>query len=83
MFLNVKRFALASGALGGLAVFLVTLVAVGRGVGKMLGHLDGIFIGYEVTYLGSLVGLLYGFVSGAIAGGFFAIVYNGSLKPKT
>jgi hypothetical protein len=83
MFLNMKRFALASGTLGGLAMLLLTLVAVGRGVGKSLGHLDGIYIGYEVSYMGSVIGLLYGFVSGLIAGSLFAFIYNGSMRAKT
>jgi len=83
MNLNLKGFALASGVIGGLAVFVITLVAAGRGVGQNLGHLSGIFPGYEVTYLGSLIGLAYGFVVGLIAGWLFAVIYNQFTPVKT
>ena len=79
MKLNVKRFALATGTLWGLAIFLITLVAAGRGIGQEhLSHLSAIFIGYQVTYLGSIIGLVYGFVSGAVGGWVFSLIYNGS-----
>lgn len=83
MHLNMKGFALATGALWGLALFLLTLVASVRGVGGTLGHLEGIFIGYKVNYLGTVVGLIYGFVSGLIVGWLFALVYNGFASTKT
>jgi cell shape-determining protein MreD len=80
MQLEVKRFTLASGAVGGLALFVVTLIAAGRGIGNSLSHLSAIFLGYNVTYLGSVVGLVYGFVSGLILGALFAVIYNGSTR---
>ena len=49
--LNAKGFALASGLLWGLAVFVTTLVAAGRGIGNNLSHISAIFIGYQVTCL--------------------------------
>jgi hypothetical protein len=83
MHLSVKGLALATGALGGLALFIVTLVATGRGIGNNLSHISTIFIGYQVTYVGSLVGLAYGFVSGLVAGGLLASVYNSFAGSKT
>ena len=80
MQLNIKRFAFASGAVWGLALFVVTLVAAVRGIGNSLSHLSAIFPGYDVTYLGSLVGLVYGFVSGLLLGALFAVIYNGSTR---
>ena len=74
MQLNVKGFALATGAVWELALFVVTLITAGRGFGATLGHLAGIFAGYEVTYLGSLVGLVYGLVSGLLLGALFAVI---------
>lgn len=84
MHLNVKGFALASGALWGLAIFVITLVGAGRGIGEgHLSHLSAVFIGYQVTYLGSVIGLVYGFVSGLIAGLLFSVIYNRSTTVKT
>ncbi|MBZ5607609.1 MAG: hypothetical protein LAP38_05085 [Acidobacteriia bacterium] len=83
MYLNVKALALATGALWGLALFIITLVAAGRGIGNILSHISAIFIGYQVSYPGSLVGLVYGFVSGLVAGGLLAFVYNAFASPKT
>ena len=80
MHLNVKGFALASGVLWGLALFLITLVAAGRGIGTNLSHLSAVFIGYQISFLGSLIGLLYGFLSGLIAGALFSAIYNTTLK---
>ena len=80
MQLSVKRFALASGTILGLVLFVVTLVAAGRGIGNSLSHISAIFLGYTVTYLGSLVGLVYGFVSGLLLGALFAVIYNGSTR---
>ena len=83
MALNAKGFGLASGVLWGLAIFVITLVAAGRGIGNNLSHLSAIFIGYQVTYIGSVIGLIYGFVAGLIFGWLFALVYNGFGGTKT
>lgn len=76
MKLNLKGFALASAVLWGLAVFLVTLVAVWRGTGEHVGLLSAVYVGYQVSYLGSVIGLIYGFVNGLLAGALFAWLYN-------
>jgi hypothetical protein len=83
MVLNAKGFALASGLLWGLALFVITLVAAARGIGNNLSHLSAIFIGYQVTYIGSVIGLIYGFVAGLILGWMFASIYNGFGGTKT
>jgi len=76
MKLNAKAFALTSGILWGLAVFLVTLTTLWRGGGQHLGLLAGIYFGYRVSYLGCLIGLVYGLVTGLVAGALFAWLYN-------
>jgi hypothetical protein len=83
MHLSVKGLALATGALWGLVLFIITLVAAGRGIGNDLNHISAIFIGYQVSYIGSVVGLAYGFVSGLVAGGLLAGVYNTLASSKT
>ncbi|MGA2589619.1 MAG: hypothetical protein ABSH32_06870 [Bryobacteraceae bacterium] len=82
MQLNAKRFALASGVLWGLALFVITLVAASRGVGEHIRHLNTVYPGYAVSYFGSAIGFVYGFLTGAIAGFLFSVVYNGSLKQE-
>ena len=83
MTLNTKGFAIASGVLWGLALFVITLVAAARGIGNNLSHISAIFIGYDVTYLGSVIGLIYGLVAGLVAGSIFALIYNRSIATKT
>ena len=72
VFMRIDRVALglAAGAVGGLGLFLATLVLVLRGgpvIGPTLGLLGQYFPGYSVTAWGSLVGLFYGYVSGFAA----------------
>jgi peptidoglycan biosynthesis protein MviN/MurJ (putative lipid II flippase) len=83
MALNVKSFALASGLLWGLGLFVMTLVAAARRIGSNLSHISAIFIGYDVTFMGSVIGLAYGFLAGLIAGFLFALIYNRFLGTKT
>jgi hypothetical protein len=83
MQLNVKAFAMAAGALCGVGLAAITLVAAVRGFGLILSHLWAIFPGYQVTYLGSLIGLVYGFVFGVIVGGLFAAIYNRCMPAKS
>lgn len=78
MQLNVKQFGLATGAIWGAALLVLTLVAAARGIGNNLSHISAVFVGYQISYLGSVIGLIYGFVSGLIAGSLFAMVYNAS-----
>ena len=81
VFMRIDRVALglAAGAVGGLGLFLATLVLVLRGgpvIGPTLGLLGQYFPGYSVTAGGSLVGLFYGYVCGFALGWFFATLRN-------
>jgi hypothetical protein len=77
MKLSLKAFALAGGILCGLAVLLVTLVALLRGSpGDHLIIISTIHPGYSVSYLGAIIGMVWGFVDGLIGGAVFAWLYN-------
>jgi len=69
----------ATGAAGGLALFLATILLVLKGgavVGPTLGLLGQYFPGYTVSPSGALLGLLYGVVAGGALGWTFALVRN-------
>jgi protoporphyrinogen oxidase len=71
---------LTLGAIGGITLFLLTLLLVAKGgpvVGPNLSLLKQYFPGYTVTPRGSWVGLFWGFASGFIFGWFFAALRNG------
>jgi hypothetical protein len=77
--LNSVTTGIAFGMLGGLAVFIATILLVIKGgpqVGPHLMLLANYFPGYRVTFLGSFVGLFYGFVSGFISGCVVGWLYN-------
>jgi hypothetical protein len=68
---------LAVGSVGGLSVFLATIILVFKGgevVGPNLALLGQFFIGYTVTTKGAFIGVVYGFIAGFLLGwliGFF------------
>jgi hypothetical protein len=74
--MNLKASAMAGGILGGLLVFVMTLVEAARGFGHALIRLEAFYPGYTVSYAGAFVGLVYGFVSGAIVMAIFCWLYN-------
>jgi protoporphyrinogen oxidase len=81
VFMRVDRIALglATGVVGGVALFVATLALVLKGgpvMGPTLGLLGQYFPGYSVTALGSLVGLFYGSICGFVAGWLFATLRN-------
>jgi protoporphyrinogen oxidase len=81
VFMRIDRVALglATGVVGGLGLFVMTLVLVLKGrpvIGPALGLLGQYFPGYSVTAPGSLVGLFYGYVSGFAIGWLFATLLN-------
>jgi len=83
-FPRIDRVALAAatGAAGGLALFVATLVLVLKGgpvVGPTLGLLGQYFPGYTVTPPGAVLGLLYGFAAGGLLGWTFAALRNTTL----
>ncbi len=77
MKLNTNAFALTSGLVWGIGIFLLTwwIIALGGGPGD-LAFVGKIYIGYDVTPTGSVVGLAWALVDGFIGGAIFAGVYN-------
>jgi hypothetical protein len=79
MHLNVLVNGLALGVIGGMGLFIVTMILVLKGgpvVGPHLGLLAQYLPGYDVTVGGSFIGLGYGLLLGFAAGAFIAWVYN-------
>lgn len=77
MKLNVTAFALASGLLVGLGLFLVTwfVIALDGSTGEVT-VISRVFRGYTISPLGSAIGLLWGFVAGLVGGAIFAGLHN-------
>jgi hypothetical protein len=81
--LNAKAWGIAFGLLGGLSLFLATLILVlkgGENVGQHLSLLAIFFPGYRVTMGGAFVGFVYGFVLGYGIGRIIGGVYNRVLR---
>ena len=76
MILRKSALGLSLGVVWGLAVFVVTLLAIMRGIGHTLGLLGVYYLGYTVSYLGSVVGLVWGFVNGFVGGVLIAWFYD-------
>lgn len=77
--LNARAWGMAFGLLGGLGLFVATIVLVLKGgpdVGAHLGLLANFFPGYRVTGLGAVVGFGYGFVTGYLVGWLISTVYG-------
>lgn len=77
--LHAGVLATVSGMIGGLVLFMMTVLLViqdGPQVGQHLQLLSHYFIGYSVTWGGSLVGLLYGALTGAFLGWAVGYIYN-------
>ena len=81
--LNARAWGIAFGLLGGLSLFLATLILVlkgGENVGQHLSLLAIFFPGYRVTMGGAFVGFVYGFVLGYGIGRIIGGVYNRVLR---
>jgi hypothetical protein len=77
MRLNVKAFALTSGLLWGVGLFLITLwIVLLDGPTAEPTLIGRIYRGYSITPLGSLAGLGWGFFDGLFGGAVFAWLYN-------
>ena len=77
--LNARAWGIAFGLLGGLGLFLATVILVikgGENVGQHLGLLGIFFPGYRVTVAGAFIGFIYGFVTGYGVGRIIGGVYN-------
>lgn len=84
--LNSKAWGVATGLLGGLALFIATIVLVIKGgpvVGAHLGLLSQYLPGYSVTTVGAFIGFIYMFVLGYALGRLIGYVYNLSAMPRS
>lgn len=77
MKLNVKAFALTSGLVWGIGVFLCTwwIIAFDGSTGEMT-MLGRLYRGYTISPEGSFVGLGWALADGLIGGAIFAWLYN-------
>lgn len=81
--LDARALGVACGAVGGLWLWLATIILVLRGgehVGRNLSLLSQYLIGFEVTPAGSLLALAYGLAAGFLAGYVFARLRNGVMR---
>lgn len=72
-------FAVATGTVSGLILFLATIWLIIKGgntIGPHLRLLSQYFIGYRVSFLGSFIGFAYGFAVGTLGGAFTGWIYN-------
>jgi hypothetical protein len=76
MKLSKKAFALASGILWGVIVFLATIYVLLKGGGSTLVLLQQFYWGYNISWSGAFLGLIYGLIYGFILGWIFALFYN-------
>lgn len=81
MKLRIRAFALSTGIVLGIVIFLVTLLFIIRDYrAEMLANLSGVLFGYRVTVAGSFIGLAWGLIYGFIGGAVFAWLYNQLLR---
>ena len=77
MRLNVKSFALTTGLVWGIGLFLLTwwIIAFDGITGEptLIGRL---YRGYNISPIGSVLGLIWAFFDGLIIGAIFAWLYN-------
>jgi len=75
---DAKAFGLASGAIWGLAMFVVSLLAVMNGyASSFLQIMADVYPGYHFgNVFGAIIGGVYGFIDGFIGGWLFAWFYN-------
>jgi len=73
---NIKAFALSSGLMYGLILFVSTCWLMARGYSNQETLLSMVYPAFTISPLGSLLGLIYGFFDGVIIGAVFAWLYN-------
>ena len=76
MKLSIKSFALATGILWAIIVFLTTLFVLVRSGGDNFILLYPFFFGYSISFIGAIIGLVWAFVYGSILGALFAWIHN-------
>ncbi len=83
--LNAKAWGLSFGLLGGLGLFLSTIILVVKGgerVGPHLALLSIYLPGYRVTVAGAFIGFVYLFVIGYAVGRGIGTIYNAIAHPN-
>ncbi len=77
MKLNLRAFALSSGILWGVGLFVITWwkIIFGGASGNPT-FVGNIFLGFSISPLGSVLGLIWAFIAGMICGAVFAFLYN-------
>jgi hypothetical protein len=77
MKLNIKAFALTSGIILGLGIFVLTwwVIAFDGATGATT-PIGAVYRGYNISPSGSIIGLIWGAVDGLIGGAIFAWLYN-------
>ena len=73
---NIKSFALASGLMYGLILFVSVWWLMARGYSNQASLLSMVYPYLTISPLGSLLGLIYGLFDGVIIGALFAWLYN-------
>ena len=81
MKLDAKAFALASGVVWGVVVFLATILSLVRHGGETLSKLAQVYPGYTVSFVGSIIGLVWGFITMYVLGWVLISLYNKFSKP--
>lgn len=77
MKLNTKALALTGGILWGVALMLMTWVAMSSGYAQEFLELIMVaYPGYSLSFTGSLIGLALGFVDAFVGLYIFALIYN-------
>jgi hypothetical protein len=76
MKLNIKAFALVSGLIYGLVLFVSAWWLMARGYSNQETLLSMVYPNFTISPLGSLLGLIYGLFDGVIIGALFAWMYN-------
>jgi len=83
MKLKVLSFALATGIVFGVVLFLVTLMISLQGGGGHLYLMHRVCPGYMASVGGSFLGLIYGFIYGFVFAAVLAWLYNAIGGSKT
>lgn len=77
MRLNVKSFALTSGLVWGIGLFLLTWWVIALdGVTTEPTLIGRLYRGYCISPMGSIIGLIWAFIDGLIGGAIFSWLYN-------
>lgn len=75
--LDAMRLGLAGGILGGLSMFVMTLLSLFTGYADSFLHMmSSVYPGFDISAMGSVIGLVYGFVDGFICLFVLGWLYN-------